>query len=69
MDQKVHLEKLAQKPKVGFSEFTYSRVLLLTPGSESGFQAARMLRTGKVAQLWWSTYLQKFGHEHSSKVL
>lgn len=32
MDQKVHLEKLAQKPKAGFSEFRFSGVLLLIPG-------------------------------------
>lgn len=39
MDQKVHLEKLAQKPKAGFSEFRFSGVLLLIPGSKSGSSA------------------------------
>lgn len=43
MDQKVHLEKLAQKPKAGFSEFRFSGVLLLIPGSKSGSSAVLML--------------------------
>lgn len=45
MDQKVHLEKLAQKPKVGFSEFRFPGVLLLTAGSKSGCPAVLVLRS------------------------
>lgn len=44
MDQRVHLEKLTQKPKAGFSEFRFSGALLLTPGSKSGCPAELMLR-------------------------